>query len=224
MKKRIFKNTINKYFKDISSLQRLIEEEDRNIIELNLKYNERNQTKSFGIKNFIKKLYSIFEDNYINLENKTMIEPNDLYNYFFLNDLRSIDDIFIKIKGKMGFILNSFLLFATLIIPFLDNAVVLSLDISLIINISNLFGYNLTKNRAKEILKFILFGKKGNLDIMRLIGLSIRIFDLVGDGVKFVPIVGTVAGGVISNAVNVGEVYFVFKQTINYYLEIIKEK
>ena len=108
-------------------------------------------------------------------------------------------------------------------IPFLDNAVVFSLDIAIINHISHLFDYSLTAKNAKEILKFILFGK-GEYTFFRLLGFTIRILDLVGDEVKFIPMIGTNAGGTISNVVNVGEIYFVFKQTINYYLEKIKEE
>ena len=224
--KRIFKKTIKTYFKDNLSLKRLIEED--NIIELNLKYNERTQTKAFGVKNLIKKLYSFFENYYINIENQSKINQNELYNCIFLNDIKTTNDLFIKIKGKMGYLLNSFLIIATLIsyspVPFIDNAVVLSLDISLIIQISKLFGFSLTKNRAKEILSFILFGKNSGFNAMRLLGFSIRIFDIIGDGVKFIPIIGTITGGVISNVVNVGEVYFIYKQAINYYIEKFKEQ
>ena len=224
--KRIFKKTIKTNFKDNLSLKRLIEED--NIIELNLKYNERTQTKAFGIKNSIKKLYSLFENYYINIENQSKINQTDLYNCFFLKDIKTSNDLFIKIKGKIGYLLNSFLIIACLIsyspIPFIDNAVVLSLDISLVIQISKLFGISLTKSRAKEILEFILFGKNSGFNIMRLLGFSIRIIDLIGDGAKFIPIIGTVTGGVISNAANVGEIYFIYKQIINYYIEKFKEQ
>ena len=48
--------------------------------------------------------------------------------------------------------------------------------------------------------------------------------DLLDDGIKFIPIIGTIFGGAIANVVNVGEIYFVFKQTINYYIEKIKKE
>ena len=96
------------------------------IIELNLKYNERTNTEPFGIKNFINKLYLLFRNNYINFGEKSQISQYDLYNCFFLKDLKSSEDILIKIKKKSGVILNSYLLLASVIsyspIPFLDNA------------------------------------------------------------------------------------------------------
>ena len=45
--KRIFKKTINNSFKNKSTLSRLIQKDESNIIELNLKYNERTNTKPF---------------------------------------------------------------------------------------------------------------------------------------------------------------------------------
>ena len=154
--KRIFKQTIKKSFKNKLILSRLIEKDENNIIELNLKYNERTKTKPFGIKNFINKLYLLFNNNYINFGEESQIKQEDLYNCFFLRDLKSLEDIEIKIKKKSGAILNSFLLLASIIsyipIPFLDNAFVFFLDIAIINHISNLFGYKLTANNAKKIL------------------------------------------------------------------------
>ena len=225
--KRIFKQTIKKSFKNKLILSRLIEKDENNIIELNLKYNERTKTKPFGIKNFINKLYLLFNNNYINFGEESQIKQEDLYNCFFLRDLKSLEDIEIKIKKKSGAILNSFLLLASIIsyipIPFLDNAFVFFLDIAIINHISNLFGYKLTANNAKKILQFILFGKS-NFNLFRILGFTIKIIDLVGDGVKFIPMIGIIIGGAIVNVANVGEMYFVFKQTINYYFNKIKEE
>ena len=109
-------------------------------------------------------------------------------------------------------------------IPFVDNAVILSLDISIILMISNLFGFKITKENAKGILKTLLVGNNKKFLALRFAGYSLRIIDLIGDGIKFIPIIGTLAGGAISSIGNAGEVYFIYNQTIKYYINKITEE
>ena len=109
-------------------------------------------------------------------------------------------------------------------VPFVDNIAIFALDITLIISIASLFGTKITVQDAKQILHSFINVSNG-FNILKTIGYSLKIIDLVGDGVKFIPIIGTIVGGVISNVANSAEVYFVYKHTIDYYQKkIMKEQ
>ena len=61
-------------------------------------------------------------------------------------------------------------------------------------------------------------------NFIKTIGYSLRVLDLVGNGVKFIPIIGTIVGGVISNVSNSSEVYIVHKNTIDNYQKLTIEE
>ncbi len=226
--KRLFKKNIKTYFKE-ENIKRLIEQDETNIIELNLKYNKKTNTEPFGIKNFLHKLFLLFRQYYIKNENLT---PSNTYNNninsFFLNDIKDINDIFKKIFNQTIKILNISLITASIVsyspVPLIDNAVILSLDIYIVLMISNIFGFNITKENSKAILKSLLIGKDNKFKLLRFTGYALKFVDLIGDGLKFIPIIGTIVGGGISNVGNAGEVYFVYKQIIKYYIDKITEE
>ena len=224
--KRLFKKNLKSYFNE-KQLDRLIEKDESNIIELNLKYNEKTKTEPFGIKKFLHKLYLLFQQYYIN-ENDLTSSDNYNNNSFFLNDIKDIKDAFTKISNKSKKLLTMSLISASIIsyfpIPFVDNAVILSLDISIILMLSNLFGFKITKEDAKGLLKTLLVGNNKKFLALRFAGYSLRIIDLIGDGIKCIPVIGTITGGAISNIGNAGEVYFVYNQTIKYYIDKITEE
>ena len=232
--KRTFKRTIKRSFNNENLYNRLIENDESNIIELNFKYNTYTNTESFGVKNLIRKLYSIFSSFRVNIEQLNEIEENNnelifrtVNNSFFLNDIKSIKDAFTKAYNKARILLTSALIMSSIIsytpVPFVDNIVVLTLDITLIISIASLFGKKITAKDAKQILHSF-FNGENRFNILKTIGYSLKVIDLVGDGVKFIPIIGTIVGGVISNAANSGEVYLVYKHTIDYYQRLTMEE
>ena len=232
--KRTFKRTIKNSFKDINIYNRLIENDESNIEELNFKYNNYTNTESFGVKHLIHKLYSTFSRFRIDIEQLNEIEKNNnelifrvVNNSFFLNDIKSIQDAYIKAYNKARILLTSALIMSSIIsyvpTPFVDNIVLLALDSSLIISIASLFGKKITTKDAKDILRLIMY-RQNRFNFIKTIGYSIRVIDLIGDGVKFIPIIGTIVGGVISNIANSGEVYFVYKNTIDYYQKLTIEE
>lgn len=232
--KRTFKRTIKNSFKDINLYNRLIENDESNIVELNFKYNNYTNTESFGVKHLIHKLYSTFSRFRIDIEQLNEIEKNNnelifrvVNNSFFLNDIKSIQDAYIKAYNKARILLTSALIMSSIIsyvpTPFVDNIVLLALDSSLIISIASLFGKKITTKDAKDILRSIMY-RQNRFNFIKTIGYSIRVIDLIGDGVKFIPIIGTIVGGVISNIANSGEVYFVYKNTIDYYQKLTIEE
>ncbi len=232
--KRTFKRTIKNSFKDINLYNRLIENDESNIVELNFKYNNYTNTESFGVKHLIHKLYSTFSRFRIDIEQLNEIEKNNnelifrvVNNSFFLNDIKSIQDAYIKAYNKARILLTSALIMSSIIsyvpTPFVDNIVLLALDSSLIISIASLFGKKITTKDAKDILRLIMY-RQNRFNFIKTIGYSIRVIDLIGDGVKFIPIIGTIVGGVISNIANSGEVYFVYKNTIDYYQKLTIEE
>ena len=75
--KRIFKRTIRNSFKDINLYNRLIENDESNIVELKFKYNTYTNTESYGVKNLIHKLYSTFSRFRIDIEQLNEIEDNN---------------------------------------------------------------------------------------------------------------------------------------------------
>ena len=175
------------------------------------------------------KLFLLFRQYYIKNENLT---PSNTYNNninsFFLNDIKDINDIFKKIFNQTKKILNISLITASIVsyspVPLIDNAVILSLDIYIVLMISNIFGFNITKENSKAILKSLLIGKDNKFKLLRFTGYALKFVDLIGDGLKFIPIIGTIVGGGISNVGNAGEVYFVYKQIIKYYIDKITEE
>ena len=232
--KRTFKRTIKRSFNNENLYNRLIENDESNIIELNFKYNTYTNTESFGVKNLIRKLYSIFSSFRVNIKQLNEIEENNnelifrtVNNSFFLNDIKSIKDAFTKAYNKARILLTSALIMSSIIsytpVPFVDNIVVLTLDITLIISIASLFGKKITAIDAKQILHSFI-NVESRFNILKTIGYSLKVIDLVGDGVKFIPIIGTIVGGVISNAANSGEVYLVYKHTIDYYQRLTMEE
>lgn len=233
--KRTFKRTIKKSFNNnINLYNRLIENDESNIIELNFKYNNYTNTESFGVKNLIHKLYSLFSRFKVNIEQLNEIEENNndlifrtVNNSFFLNDIKTIKDAFTKVYNKARILLTSALIMSSIIsyspVPFVDNIVVLTLDITLIVSIASLFGKKINTNDARQILRSF-FNIEGGFKILKTIGYSLKLIDLAGDGLKFIPIIGTLVGGVISNVGNSGEVYFVYKQTIDYYQKLTMEE
>ena len=72
-------------------------------------------------------------------------------------------------------------------VPFVDNILVLALYISLIISIASLFGKKITTKDAKDILRSII-SNQNIFNFIKTIGYSLRVLDLIGDGVKFIPI------------------------------------
>ena len=232
--KRIFKRTIRCSFKDINFYNRLIENDESNIIELNFKYNTYTNTGSFGVKNLIHKLYSIFSRFRVDIEQLNEIEDNNnelifrtVNNSFFLNDIKTIKDAFIKAYNKARILLTSALIMSSIIsytpVPFVDNFFILALDISLIISIASLFGKKITTKDAKDILRTII-NNQNRFNLIKTIGYSLKVIDLIGDGVKFIPIIGTIVGGIISNVSNSGEVYYVYKNTIDHYQKLTMEE
>lgn len=108
-------------------------------------------------------------------------------------------------------------------VPFVDNFFILALDISLIISIASLFGKKITTKDAKDILRTII-NSQNRFNLIKTMGYSLKVIDLIGDGVKFIPIIGTIVGGIISNVSNSGEVYFVYKNTIDHYQKLTMEE
>lgn len=233
--KRIFKRTVKKSFGDENLYNRLIENDESNIIELNFKYNNYTNTESFGVKNLIHKLYFLFNRFRVNIEELNEIEENNnelifrtVNNSFFLNDIKEIKDAFIKAYNKAKILLTSALIMSSIIsyspIPFVDNIVILTLDITLIVSIASLFGKKINIKDAKLILHSLFNSSSSGFNILKTIGYSLKLIDLAGDGLKFIPIIGTAVGGVISNAANSGEVYFVYKNTIKFYEKLTMEE
>ena len=232
--KRIFKRTIRRSFTDINFYNRLIENDESNIIELNFKYNTYTNTESFGVKNLIHKLYSIFSRFRVDIEQLNEIEDNNnelifrtVNNSFFLNDIKTIKDAFIKAYNKAKILLTSALIMSSIIsytpVPFVDNIFIFALDISLIISIASLFGKKITTKDAKDILRTII-NNQNRFFLIKTMGYSLKVIDLIGDGVKFIPIIGTIVGGIISNVSNSGEVYYVYKNTIDHYQKLTMEE
>ena len=124
------------------------------------------------------KLFLLFRQYYIKNENLT---PSNTYNNninsFFLNDIKDIKKIFNQTKK----ILNISLITASIVsyspVPLIDNAVILSLDIYIVLMISNIFGFNITKENSKAILKSLLIGKNNKFMFLRFTGYALKLVD-----------------------------------------------
>jgi uncharacterized protein (DUF697 family) len=212
---------INSFSKKIYSIVRNEEEELRDneyndinlikerIIVVNLVKETNNE--EFGMDEIYNKMYNYFKPNFIPIEPLILIKENNNLqkkekdeqikekvnnaNSLFFKNLKTMKDFLKLKKGVLSTIITQFLLILIPLsfcpIPFVDDTVLPILIIFLIINISRICGKIILLDEAKKIREKL--------------GIKISILltgSLIADCLKFIPVFGTIIGGVLDLVFN----------------------
>jgi uncharacterized protein (DUF697 family) len=219
----------------------LVEDDESNIIELNLK--KYKKTEPFGLNKLMSKLEKFFEHSRINvdelenLNNKIetpMCKKNErkeekLKEYLkemrkseLFKDINTVNDLYIKFISKSKkLIYYSMPILAGIAfipIPGVDDAIALSIESGLIAAIGNCFGINMTKEEIKRAFINVNFGSFKRISIL-VSKVVLRSGGIVLDVLKFLPPLGTIIAGAASAGVNVASVYLTGEQAISYFLD-----
>ena len=219
----------------------LVEDDESNIIELNLRKNK--EAEQFGLNKLMSKLEKMFENNRINIDelvklNNEIETPmskknerkeerlneylKELRKSELFKDINTVNDLYVKFISKSKRLILYSMPILTGIsfipIPGVDDAIALSIESGLIAAIGNCFGINMTKKEIKKAFINVNFGSFKRISIL-VSKVVLRTGGIVMDVLKLAPPLGTIIAGAVSAGVNVASVKLTGEQAISYFLE-----
>ena len=197
-----------------------------NIYQVNLK-NDYEGNKVFGINALMNGIYQYYLPHKINLDiinnNPTEEELIRAISFsIFFNNIKRKNDILANAKFISQIIIHSTVALGVFIgfannLPLADLPILTLLEGGLITSILTVYGIKMTTAKKEEIIKESV---KGSIFISFLGGLGFSI----GNGLKLIPLVGQIPGGIIDATVAGIIINKIGKYTIDYCEKLFEQK
>ena len=197
-----------------------------NIYQVNLK-NDYEGNKVFGINALMNGIYQYYLPHKINLDIINNNPPEEeliraISFSIFFNNIKRKNDILANAKFISQIIINSTVALGVFIgfannLPLADLPILTLLEGGLITSILTVYGIKMTTAKKEEIIKESV---KGSIFISFLGGLGFSI----GNGLKLIPLVGQIPGGIIDATVAGIIINKIGKYTIDYCEKLFEQK
>ena len=197
-----------------------------NIYQVNLK-NDYEGNKVFGINALMNGIYQYYLPHKINLDIINNNPPEEeliraISFSIFFNNIKRKNDILANAKYISQIIIHSTVALGVFIgfsnnLPLADLPILTLLEGGLITSILTVYGIKMTTAKKEEIIKESV---KGSIFISFLGGLGFSI----GNGLKLIPLVGQIPGGIIDATVAGIIINKIGKYTIDYCEKLFEQK
>ena len=197
-----------------------------NIYQVNLK-NDYEGNKVFGINALMNGIYQYYLPHKINLDIINNNPPEEeliraISFSIFFNNIKRKNDILANAKYISQIIIHSTVTLGVFIgfannLPLADLPILTLLEGGLITSILTVYGIKMTTAKKEEIIKESV---KGSIFISFLGGLGFSI----GNGLKLIPLVGQIPGGIIDATVAGIIINKIGKYTIDYCEKLFEQK
>ena len=197
-----------------------------NIYQVNLK-NDYEGNKVFGINALMNGIYQYYLPHKINLDIINNNPPEEeliraISFSIFFNNINRKNDILANAKFISQIIIHSTVALGVFIgfannLPLADLPILTLLEGGLITSIMTVYGIKMTTAKKEEIIKESV---KGSIFVSFLCGLGFSL----GNGLKLIPIVGQIPGGIIDASVAGIIINKIGKYTIDYCEKLFEQK
>ena len=200
-----------------------------NIYQINLK-NDYEGNEVYGINTLMKGLYDYYSKHKINVNLLNNIQSeeqmmNIIKNSIFFDNIKRRNDILANAKHKSHTaihstaVLGAFIGFSSFL-PFSDLPFLVSLEVGLITIILSIYGIKRTTSEKKEIIKE---SAKSSIIVSSLTSAGCAGY-ILGNGLKTIPLIGLIAGGLIDATVAGVTINRIGKFTIDYCEKLFKQE
>ena len=200
-----------------------------NIYQVNLK-NDYEGNKVFGINTLMKGLYDFYSRHKINVDLLNDIQTeeemmNKINNSLFFDNIKRRNDILANAKHNSQIAINSAVLLGAIVgfstLSTLSELPLLTaIELCLITSILTIYGIKRTTSEKKEIIKE---SAKSSIIVSSLTSAGYAGY-ILGNGLKTIPLIGLIPGGLIVATVAGVTINRIGKYTIDYCEKLFKQE